>query len=634
MAYNSPTGIEWKKLYQKAVEFRNLKPWEWMGDEELFAVRNPETGETAYCCVMGQMGEFLGMAAYRGADGLETFFQIQSGQISPDDPDILYLQRALLVSYEDRDEIADEDYDVMRGLGLRFRGKNRWPMFRSLRPHYYPWLLEKDEAQFLTLILEQALDVCKRLKNEPELLMPPSFGEIFIRIPEKTVEGLEWEDGWIDPDDAVGSSITVESDSFIPGKSDSPIPGEEPSNASLPDMKELLELKKDGVWEVDFYYYPEAMQEEEDERPYFPATITWAGLQTREMMEVGLYNPSQWKSSFPETFQKSVLKANHLPEIIHYEDEELLPLLEPIASQLDIKLEEVFQLEVLGEVRENVLESAEENPLSELLDGLMEDESLVKLLEMAMEDENLAALIQNGKIDEFFSDEKVQNLIQDDGEDSGGIPVIFLDQRLENRFQSREDKTSQTYFPTDSGESELLKPENSVYQFIIELEGIQPPIWRRILIPGNSTMRDLHQAIQDVMGWQDYHMHQFRVPDPFSGNPLEMKNHDEKKEIIGDYFTMETPYGEYIYDFGDYWEHTILLEMVTSLDEGATYPRCIEGERAAPPEDCGGVGGYLEMLEVLEDPEDEEYEETVEWLGDDFNPEKFNQEDVVFRDIE
>ena len=101
-----------------------------------------------------------------------------------------------------------------------------------------------------------------------------------------------------------------------------------------------------------------------------------------------------------------------------------------------------------------------------------------------------------------------------------------------------------------------------------------------------------------------------------------------------DYFTMETPYGEYIYDFGDYWEHTILLEMVTSLDEGATYPRCIEGERASPPEDCGGVGGYLEMLEVLEDPEDEEYQETVEWLAKDFNPEKFNPEDVVFRDIE
>ena len=376
------------------------------------------------------------------------------------------------------------------------------------------------------------------------------------------------------------------------------------------------------------------MQEAEDERPYFPATITWAGLQTRDMMEVGLYNPSQWKSSFPETFQKSVLKANHLPEIIHYEDEDLLPLLEPIASQLDIELEEVFQLEVLGEVRDNVLESAEENPLSGILDGLMEDESLVKLLEMAMEDENLAALIQSGKMDEFYSDERVQNLIQDDGEDSGGIPVIFMDQGPENRFQSRVDKTSQTYFPTDSGESELLKPENSVYQFIIDLDGIQPPIWRRILIPGNSTMKDLHQAIQDVMGWQDYHMHQFRVPDPFSGNPLEMKNHDEEKEMIGDYFTMETPYGEYVYDFGDYWMHTILLEMVTSQDEGATYPQCIEGERASPPEDCGGVGGYLEMLEVLEDPEDEEYQETVEWLAKDFNPEKFNPEDVVFRDIE
>jgi len=441
MLDNTPTETEWKKLYQKAAEFGKLKPWEWMGDEELFAVKNPETGETAYCCVMGRMGEFLGLAAYLGSDGLDTFFQIQSGQISPDDPDSLYLQRALMVSYEDREDIADEDYDVMRGLGLRFRGQNRWPLFRSLLPHYYPWFLEKDEAQFLTVILEQALDVCKRLKNEPELLIPASFGEIFIRIPEKTVEGLEWKDGWIDPDDDVGysipeeeddspipggtdssiqvldvessisgvteSSIPDESDSFIPGKSDSPITGEEkPSNTSLPDMNELLELKKDGVWEVDFYYYPEALQESEDERPYFPATITWAGLQTRDMMEVGLYNPRQWKSSFPETFQKSVLKANHLPEIIHYEDEDLLPLLEPIASQLDIELEEVFQLEVLGEVRDNILGSTGENPLSGILAGLMEDESLVKLLEMAMEDENLAALIQNGKMDEFFSDEK------------------------------------------------------------------------------------------------------------------------------------------------------------------------------------------------------------------------------------
>ncbi|HII84287.1 MAG TPA: plasmid pRiA4b ORF-3 family protein [Methanobacterium subterraneum] len=251
-----------------------------------------------------------------------------------------------------------------------------------------------------------------------------------------------------------------------------------------------------------------------------------------------------------------------------------------------------------------------------------------------MEDDNLAALIQSGKIDEFFSDEKVQNLIQDDGEDSGGIPVIFLDPGHENRFQSREDKTSQTYFPTDLEDNELLKPENSVYQFRIDLDDIRPPIWRRILIPGTSTLRDLHHAIQDVMGWGNYHLHQFMVADPFSGNPITMENHDEETEKIEDWFAMESPYGRYIYDFGDNWEHILKLEVISRRDEKATYPQCTKGKRACPPEDCGGVGGYLEMLDILEDPEDEEYLETVEWLGEDFNPEKFNPEDVVFRDID
>jgi hypothetical protein len=652
MLDNTPTETEWKKLYQKAAEFGKLKPWEWMGDEELFAVKNPETGETAYCCVMGRMGEFLGLAAYLGSDGLDTFFQIQSGQISPDDPDSLYLQRALMVSYEDRDEIEDEDHDIIRKLGLRFRGKNGWPLFRSLRPHYYPWFLENDEAQFLTRVLEQAMDVCQRLKNEPELLTPPSFGQIFIKIPEKTVEGLEWEDGWIDPDGdeeidsfipgddyssisvEIDSSIPGESDSF-PGETDSPVPGggADPLGASLSDRNELLELEKEGVWEFDFYFYPEVVQNEPNERPYFPCTITWADHQAQEMIAVGLAEPNQWKSLFRETFYNSVEKTQHLPCIIQYEDEELLPLLESITSPLDIRLEEVYELEFMGEARENILEFADEdNPLMELMDRLMEDNSLVKLLELVMEDENLIALIHSGKLDDFLNNEKVQNLIQDNSDDSNGIPsetpLTLRNREFQRILPHEEDKTYQTSFQTDS---ESFEVERSIYQFRIDLDGIRPPIWRRILIPGTFTLRDLHQAIQDVMGWGDYHLHQFMVADHFSGNPISLENHDEETEKIEDWFAMESPYGIYIYDFGDNWEHILKLEVITRRDEKATYPQCIKGKRACPPEDCGGVGGYLEMLEILEGPEDEEYKETVELLGDDFNPEKFNREDVVFK---
>ncbi|MBU4535485.1 MAG: plasmid pRiA4b ORF-3 family protein [Euryarchaeota archaeon] len=208
-----------------------------------------------------------------------------------------------------------------------------------------------------------------------------------------------------------------------------------------------------------------------------------------------------------------------------------------------------------------------------------------------------------------------------------------MDLRDERKHQQKEkDKTQQTFFQTDSEDSEILKPGNSLYQLRIDLDGIRPPVWRRILIPGTGTMRDLHQAIQDVMGWEDYHLHQFMVDDPFSGQPITMENHDEETEKIEDWFTMENPNGIYIYDFGDNWEHIIELEVITHRDKKATYPQCIKGKRACPPEDCGGVGGYLEMLDTLKDPKHEEYEETVEWLGEDFNPEHFNPEDVIFKD--
>ncbi|MBU4535484.1 MAG: hypothetical protein KKF16_06640 [Euryarchaeota archaeon] len=366
MTDNTPSRKEWKDLYQKAAEFRKFKPWEWMWDDEMFAVRNPETGEVAYCTVMGRMGEFFGMAAYLGREGLETFLQIQSDEILPYGEESLYLQRLLLVSFEDREDIEDEDYQIIRKLGLRFRGKNGWPQFRSLRPHYMPWYLEKDEAQFLTLVLEQTALICKALKKDPENITHPD-GKIFIRIPEKTAEGLEWKDGWIDPED------DEEIGSFIPGEEVDPL------IASLPDMKELLKLKKEGVWEVDFYYYPEPVQEEPDERPYFPATITWADHESGEMIEVELAEPSQWKSFFMETFHNAVEKTQHLPGIIQYEDEELLPLLESLTSSLNIKLEEVFELEVLGEAWEGFREfAADDNSVLGVMGRLMGDDSIIK----------------------------------------------------------------------------------------------------------------------------------------------------------------------------------------------------------------------------------------------------------------
>jgi hypothetical protein len=189
----------------------------------------------------------------------------------------------------------------------------------------------------------------------------------------------------------------------------------------------------------------------------------------------------------------------------------------------------------------------------------------------------------------------------------------------------------------------MKKQFNQVYQFKITLKEIKPPIWRRIQVPETYSFWDLHVAIQDAMGWSDSHLHLFEIQHPATDEIVEIGIPDEDfedefetlpgwKKKIADYFSMENPKAEYIYDFGDNWEHTIILEEILPRDEKTAYPICIKGKRACPPEDCGGPWGYGDLLETINDPDDEEYEDTMEWLGGEFDSEHFDPDDVHFDD--
>jgi hypothetical protein len=189
----------------------------------------------------------------------------------------------------------------------------------------------------------------------------------------------------------------------------------------------------------------------------------------------------------------------------------------------------------------------------------------------------------------------------------------------------------------------MKKKFNRVYQFKITLKNSKPPIWRRIQVPETYTFWDLHVAIQDVMGWLDYHLHLFDVIDPSTGLKMEIGIPEEEfkdygrtipewKEKIADYFTMENRKADYTYDFGDNWEHRIELENILPREEDVKYPICNKGKRACPPEDCGGIWGYEELLEIIRDPEHEEHEEMLEWIGGDFDPKHFDMKEVCFDD--
>ena len=169
----------------------------------------------------------------------------------------------------------------------------------------------------------------------------------------------------------------------------------------------------------------------------------------------------------------------------------------------------------------------------------------------------------------------------------------------------------------------MSKLKASIYRFKVSLLDIEPEIWRLVEVPETYTFWDLHVAIQDAMGWLDYHLHAF-VPDTLRDSgavrigipegPIDDEYQAGWTVPIARYFANPGNAARYDYDFGDAWSHEVRLVAVEPRERGVKYPRCVGGKRACPPEDCGGVPGYYRLLEVLADPHDIEHEEMVEWL--------------------
>jgi DNA invertase Pin-like site-specific DNA recombinase len=169
----------------------------------------------------------------------------------------------------------------------------------------------------------------------------------------------------------------------------------------------------------------------------------------------------------------------------------------------------------------------------------------------------------------------------------------------------------------------------TVYQLKITLKNIRPPIWRRIQVLSSTTLEQLHLIVQEVMGWDNYHMHQFSIAGIDYGQPQpEFNVRSEKTVKLSQVVKGEKSKFFYTYDFGDSWEHEILLEKELPSTPDTNYPVCITGKRACPPEDCGGSWGYAELLEIISDSSHPEYEERMEWLGKSFNPDTFDINEV------
>ncbi|MBO0868833.1 MAG: plasmid pRiA4b ORF-3 family protein [Micromonosporaceae bacterium] len=165
-----------------------------------------------------------------------------------------------------------------------------------------------------------------------------------------------------------------------------------------------------------------------------------------------------------------------------------------------------------------------------------------------------------------------------------------------------------------------------IYQLRVTLADVAPPVWRRVALPGGYTLDRLHRVIQLAMGWQDYHLHSFEIDGVQYGQPdpegeLELR---DELDVRLDAIAGKDVAFRYTYDFGDWWDHDVLVEAIYPADPEERYPICLAGEQACPPEDVGGAHGYAAFLAAVADPAHPEHEAMREWIGRDFDPSRFD----------
>jgi hypothetical protein len=327
---SEPTLEEWKELYDAARMFKELAPWEWMEDSDIFGVEDSETGEIGYCCVIGTLGEVLGLIVYRGSEGLALIERMQSEAIPADGEDFQSMQRCLSLTFDDREMLEKRDFEVIKRLGLKFRGRQAWPSCRSYSPGFVPWFLSGAEARFLNLATRQAMGVAERMREEPALLNAAKKGHYLILRPEKGGEG-KWVETWLKPQRYEKQKVTASADEL--------------RCARIRAASRRIE----DIWEVDFFFAPFVI--EEGPRPFYPYVALWASRQVGQILAFSLASYHQFQKEFQEAFLGIPEKMKVLPKTITVRKDAVYDFFKPLADELAISLKKVKNLKCLDEAR-------------------------------------------------------------------------------------------------------------------------------------------------------------------------------------------------------------------------------------------------------------------------------------------
>src|SRR4030095_9357302 len=335
MSEKTPTAEEWGRIYAAARRVKEMAPWQWMMEYEVFGVRNPERDEIGFVSVMGAAGEHFAVALYQGAVALYDFLALREAD-SVEAGRVLEIPQ-LQASFEDRGRLEREDRDIIKNLGLKFRGANSWPMFRNYAPGMFPWFLTSSEARFLTLALEQLRVVAPRVRDDEDVLSGEEDDEFLVRVPRVENARLVWED----------KIMRV------------PAPELKKAAAAPLDPQLLESLKKlpevTNVIEIELTMLPMPVREKKD-RPFFPYLLMLVEASSGVILGNDMLQPlpslDAMRAEFPTKVAEHLLRLGVRPLRVAVRTGTTARALAPLADELGIRIKLSPTLPALDEAME------------------------------------------------------------------------------------------------------------------------------------------------------------------------------------------------------------------------------------------------------------------------------------------
>jgi len=345
-----PDTLEWRRLLESAVRIKQLAPWQWLQEDEIFGIAHPDSGQIGFISVMGALGEHLAVSVYLGASALARFLALQQAPrgVLEEHPELLLEIPQLQASFEDRGDLEDWDRQLLRSLNLKFRGRKAWPRFQSFRPGFMPWRLEQEEIGFLTLSLEQLEQVAPRLRADRRILRGEEPGSFLIRACQKrNGKTTEWEDRYERISPAALPSVPL---AWDPG-----------------DVKKLKDMpSREDIIELDFFQFPGAVGPK-GERPQ--ATYILLSLHAQSNLIFGAQTMAVTESiermwgQIPGYLLSRLVEPGLRPREIHVQSELLLKVLQPAFKELGTKIVLKPVLKKLRAAKREMLAHFEKKPV-------------------------------------------------------------------------------------------------------------------------------------------------------------------------------------------------------------------------------------------------------------------------------